>query len=186
MNNFEYIDACMRTASTKNVQANAISGFNGEVIEYFFSKNTTERIDELSDINWYVSLMLKSVFTEEDFITAVTLVEDALVTKYPMQPDVYKSVIDYLGVVNDMFKKIVCHEKNPYDMYKDSGRTYLERLCFSLGAIISKLLTHLNTLSGNNHFTIEDVRRFNIEKLKKRHPDGFDNSYQDISSVSTA
>lgn len=64
------------------------------------------------------------------------------------------------GELNDMIKKWIFHEK-PLDE---------DELCKELGDIIWYIAMFCESM----HWDIEEVMLQNIEKLKKRYPEGFD------------
>lgn len=89
------------------------------------------------------------------------------------QPIIDKAILDYGGVINaslglsgevgelnDMIKKWIFHEK-PLDE---------DELCKELGDI----LWYAAMFCESMHWDIEEVMQQNIDKLKKRYPEGFD------------
>ena len=157
----EYQILAMRTKgdifTNRELMVNAALGLAGEAAEYLESV-ASENIDndkkELGDIQWYIALMC-DVFGF-DISALMELKQDTeceVFHKQVLLPSV-------AGRICDQVKKIYFH-----------GHGVPKADLFLLLAYFQSLILNICDESG---FDIKEIWQLNIDKLKKRYPDGFD------------
>ena len=157
----EYQKLAMRTKGNtftdKELMVNAALGLAGESTEYLESVadgNIDDNKKELGDIQWYVALMCD--VCGFDFSALMELkfpLYGKVSTKQAMLPPVAGGICDHI-------KKMYFHG---HDIPKDD--------LFKLLSYFQNIILDICDESG---FDIKEIWQLNIDKLKKRYPDGFD------------
>lgn len=159
MNANEYQKLAMRTKSknftNKELMINAALGLAGEITEYALEKNDINK--ELGDIQWYIALMCEVCELDfEDILEIARTKEiDISINKYGENHKKFLLTLNS-GVICDYVKKIY-FQGHELDKYKIAG----------ILVIIQKII--LDICDDD----LEEIWKLNIDKLKKRYPDGF-------------
>lgn len=160
MNANEYQKLAMRTKSNnftnKELMINAALGLAGEISEFLVCDSDEEK-NELGDIFWYIALMCDTCNIPMDEMYNVSLVLEDKIKEG--EEEIAKCMIVVVGNICDYIKK--CYFQ---------GHILNEEKIQEMLLILLKLLIDTLIIKG---FKIEEIWQLNIDKLKKRYPDGF-------------
>lgn len=159
----EYQKLAMRTKSNsfndRELMLNAALGLAGEASEYLkaLSEEDEKEIKkELGDLQWYVALMCDSCSIDFGILMAsremFEIPEGTLFAREVALPSLTGNICDYV-------KKVY------FQGHQLSQRSMFETLSYFQNFILA--------ICSARGFKIEEIWKLNIDKLKKRYPDGF-------------
>ena len=148
----EYVKLAMRTnvedRSFKDNILNGLLGLYGENVEFIMASEAGE-LDELGDCYWYTALLFHT--TGLELLNPLELLN---ITKAK------NSLMSSIGLLSDHFKK---HFFQGHSL--DSNLVQL---------LLSEIKFHLDVSTTFINSSPEEVMEYNINKLKKRFPEGFE------------
>ena len=144
----EYTQACLRTWTFEGTKAervsNAMLGIIGELNEYFNAEGS-DKIDEAGDVLYYIHILKYELGDSAEMV-------DADVEVF-LSPKAY--IISTAMHLAELVKKGLYHGK---DVKEDTAATL--RKLFYLFVV-------------NNTLDLNEVMQHNVNKLRKRYPNGF-------------
>lgn len=156
----EYQKLAMRTKGTdftnKELMLNAALGLAGEFSEFLICPKEEEK-KEIGDIFWYIALMCEVCNIKLDDICEIcTNIESRA---HESEKKIAKCAILIIGNICDYIKKIYFQG---HSMDKEQIKMHI--------SILFSLLLDVIDIKG---YDVEEIWQLNINKLKKRYPDGF-------------
>jgi len=180
MDFYKYQKEAMRTAQgmNGNLLANGAMGLAGETAEcvevianYLFSSSCNhldkEHLsEEIGDILWYLAVIAKEIgyFSEDNIITVSFQEKKKVAEKTGKMSTVLLNkkvfyLVESVGKCTDLIKK---HLFQGHSLEKDK-----------LTSEIVYIFGLLAVLSCETGYKLSDIAENNVQKLKKRYPDGF-------------
>ena len=157
----EYRVLAQRTDATQNNRdkaANGAIGLYGEVNELLHAPNVenAENVKETGDILWYLAAIASAlhISLEEAYNSAAAL---------PLA-DVMMISLEWRATVIGEFIKKAVFQGHIVDAEA------LKYVTHNIGLV----MRWLEGYARRNDFTLDDAMSLNIEKLRKRYPDGFE------------
>lgn len=185
---FDYqfvMDAVFEALAEQNAIANAAFGLVAEINEFteiadsqawFVIEKKDELIDELGDVWWYAATLIDTLPMQLSLEDRANLFFHYYFDDSEEDDEI--TINTHIKYITSMGKKIVAHDINPNEPYKDSGVTFNEIFMRHLADLLRKLQEEINfNMPYDMHVSLQYIWKHNLNKLQVRHPDGFDGSY---------
>jgi len=183
---YEFVmDAVFEALAEQNAIANAAFGLIAEINEFteisdnqpwFDLTGKDELIDELGDVWWYAATLIDTLPMQLSLEERVNLFFHYYSDDSEEDDEI--TINTHIKYITSMGKKIVAHNINPNEVYKDTGATFNEIFMRHLADLLRKLLEEINfNMPYNVRINLHDIWKHNLHKLQARHPDGFDGTY---------